>query len=814
MSSQAIVGLKPGTKVLLDGILHTAGEMVGDGRVYRDHKTGDERYLSGSAQRGMALEHRLVLGELPKDLSEHIARARGTTFKIFTFAERTVALRRLRYVRAMHDLPEKFRRRKFAIENCTRAVFDDMTNEIVGAPLVPEMPEAVESEPVPDRTLAQAVSDKLFETIERDTQTGTPPPPEKEPPSARSVRRWYRLYYASGQDIRVLLPLDCLKGNRDERYDDWVLESIAKVIDNAVLCPTPKTYVDTLSLACDRVKKDADGRDLPGFAQKRGGKRLLGKNLIGKLVSKIDRFEKTNRQLGIYEARRRFSVVELGPQGRGINTEWEVDHTLLDVFVIDPLSKKAFARPWLTAIIDRYTRCIVGFSLSFAPPSWVSVMDALRVAIYPKDHLIAGLNRGAFHIENTWDCAGLPDTLITDHGREFKSRSLDETLATLGVKSFQTKKRQPWLKGKIERWFGTIEEFLHSLPGTTFSKFYQREFYQSEKFAVLTIDQLNWIVAKWVIDVYHQDDHSKIPYPPAEMWRRSMEQYEPRIPPPVEFEPLMGTVVNRSLRRGGVKFLGLRWDSRAFANLRKKMPKDADVPVRIDPRDLNKAYAWDEAGSKWVVGHLKEPMEAASYSLDQWYYIDFNRKENMKEHGMSRRDAIDKAIADIDEFVEQIRQGYKETKAYKRYLEFVTGGRTAWEAVSTPIADDDDDGPMKPHSLGGAEGTSAHADTGPYRDDIHSPLAPDLPEEAEKEAAGQGGGGLDRDQPILIAPPPKAAAKREKHEPTGRSQKVTSIDREHAIEGTAGNTADADYDFADDDFSGAFTVRTQPTEQE
>ena len=163
---------------------------------------------------------------------------------------------------------------------------------------------------------------------------------------------------------------------------------------------------------------------------------------------------------------------------------------------------------------------------------------------------------------------------------------MDETLEMLTVKSFQAKKRQPWLKGKIERWFGTIEEFLHSLPGTTFSKFYKREFYKSETFAVLTIDQLNWIVAKWVIDVYHQDDHSKLPYPPFEMWSRSVSTLRPVRPAEgLDIEPLMGVVVNRCLRRGGVKYIGLRWEFESLCqSARPTAPRCGRVSPHRSPR--------------------------------------------------------------------------------------------------------------------------------------------------------------------------------------------------------------------------------------
>ena len=76
MSNRVLTGIEPETKVLLDGILHIAGDAVGDGRIYRDFKTGDERYLTGSQQSHMAAEIRLVLDDLPEDLIEKIARAR------------------------------------------------------------------------------------------------------------------------------------------------------------------------------------------------------------------------------------------------------------------------------------------------------------------------------------------------------------------------------------------------------------------------------------------------------------------------------------------------------------------------------------------------------------------------------------------------------------------------------------------------------------------------------------------------------------------------------------------------------------------
>ena len=255
MSNRMLVGVKPKTNVLLDGIPHIAGEAVGDGRTYVDLKTGDERFLTGSQQRDMVAEFRLVLDDLPGDFVDHIARARQASFKVFSFVDRTVALRRLRYVRAVHALPERVRHRKEYIEKAIPIVFEELRKDGLVTTLVPDPPEN-DGEELEQPTLATAIRDKLMQRIERDMETDeAQPPPDQKAPTPRTVRRLYRLYFASGQDIRVLLPLHCLKGHRGPRYLEWVNVAIDKVIDEAVLCPTPTTYADALKIACDKVTK-------------------------------------------------------------------------------------------------------------------------------------------------------------------------------------------------------------------------------------------------------------------------------------------------------------------------------------------------------------------------------------------------------------------------------------------------------------------------------------------------------------------------------------------------------------------------------
>jgi len=776
MSIHVLTGIRSGAKVLVDGMPYEAAAQVVD----------------------------------------HIVRARAASFSVFSLTDRTVALRRLKYVQAVHELVPHLRHRKDELAKCAERVFGELRD--AANTIAPDMDADEQAETASDadreiKTTAEAVRDKLMARIEGDMQNGAPAPVEA-PPSARNVRKWYRLYYASGQDVRVLLDLHCLKGNRKDRYPAWVKNSVEKIIDSAIAVPTPSRYTHAWNLACEEVRRNSDEieRPLPDIAKLRGGTALLGKNLLSRWVARRDQFKLAVRQIGVYEARRRFSVVELGPQGDHPNHQWETDHTLLDVFVVDELRGKAYGRPWLTVMMDRFSRCITGYSLSFAPPSWVAIMDTMRVAIAPKDDILKALCAGKHKIDKTWDCFGIPDSLITDHGREFKSQSLDETLAVLNTKPFQVKKRKPWLKGKIERWFGTLEDVIHTIPGTTFSKFYQREFYQSEKFAVMTLPQLNFLVAKWIVDVYHQKKHSKLKCAPIDMWLDGVVVHKPpRKLPDSLLQPLMGLVVNRSLRKGGVKYLGLRWDSQAFALLRGRLPeKGADVMIRIDPRDLNTAFAWDEKNNEWVVGHLKEPVEAGKYSLDQWFFIDFNRKENM-EAGMNRQAAINKAIADIDDFIAGIQQGYTNTKAYKRYLEFTTAGSSAWVHVRNAYSANDDSPPGS-HKIGDMEiKNPPPAKSGPYSESRRPAIQRGNAEE-DKATDGAAGGTHE----ALAAPSSDTNGDETvaggETDPNAVSQKddgPVAVEEIVPVKGitTPKAVVDPDEDFKDDDFSGPFTAR-------
>ncbi len=93
------------------------------------------------------------------------------------------------------------------------------------------------------------------------------------------------------------------------------------------------------------------------------------------------------------------------------NAIWQADHSELDIFVKDGEGKPR--KPWLTIVLDDYSRAVAGYLLFFSAPSAIQTALALRQAIWRKS-------------QPGWHVCGIPEVLYTDHGSDFTSRHLEQ----------------------------------------------------------------------------------------------------------------------------------------------------------------------------------------------------------------------------------------------------------------------------------------------------------------------------------------------------------------------------------------------------
>jgi putative transposase len=248
-------------------------------------------------------------------------------------------------------------------------------------------------------------------------------------------------------------------------------------------------------------------------------------------------------------------------EAEGPNAIWQADHIPLDILLIRPDSTSA--KPWLTVVIDDYSRAVAGYFLSFEAPSALHTSLALRQAIWRKE-------------EPHWIVCGIPDVLYTDHGSDFTSHHLEQVSADLKIRLVFSTAGKPRGRGRIERFFSTVNEmFLCELAG------YAPEGGAVRGKPVLTLAQFETRFRPFLLEVYHRRECAETKTPPVERWERN--GFLPRMPESLEQLDLLLIQVAkaRQVRIDGIHFQGLRYLSTTLAAY-----VGETVTLRFDPRDM------------------------------------------------------------------------------------------------------------------------------------------------------------------------------------------------------------------------------------
>ena len=276
----------------------------------------------------------------------------------------------------------------------------------------------------------------------------------------------------------------------------------------------------------------------------------------------------------------------------------QIDHTLVDVIVVDREHRQPIGRPWLTLAIDVKTRMVAGFHVSLWPPSTLSVCMALTHAVLQKAPWLADRELETLD----WPASGLPRTIHVDNAREFHSEALVRGCQEYGILLDHRPVGQPHFGGHIERLIGTVMGAVHLLPGTTFSDVKQKGSYPSQTRALLTISELERWLALQIAGVYHLSLHSALGRTPLSDWQDASSQAVPPLRQPVdatEFFLSFLPAVPRRVRRDGIHLWNIRyWDS-VLSPWAGRL--DRPLLVKYDPRDLSRIYVRDPDGQHWPI---------------------------------------------------------------------------------------------------------------------------------------------------------------------------------------------------------------------
>ncbi len=330
-------------------------------------------------------------------------------------------------------------------------------------------------------------------------------------------------------------------------------------------------------------------------------------------VARLDNFDKTRKREGYKTANEHYRV--LGGAFPGADRPMatiQIDHTPVDVIVVDEVHRKPIGRPDLTIAIDVFSRMIVGFYISLDAPNELATGICISRAILDKEAYLKRLDLE----DMTWPCCGLIKVVHTDNAMEFRGSMLQLAASTYGVILQRRPRGRPNYGGSVERAFKTFMSEVHGeLPGATFSNPQHRLDYDSEGRAVMTLDALERWFAIFVLGVYHQRSHEgNQGFSPLAMWEKGTtgidESGFPRGIPAryadedrlyLDFLPFQKRTVQESgVSIGGVAY----WSDALRSYINSKNPaatkEKRQFICRYDPRDMSKIWVFDEDKNTYI----------------------------------------------------------------------------------------------------------------------------------------------------------------------------------------------------------------------
>ncbi len=242
------------------------------------------------------------------------------------------------------------------------------------------------------------------------------------------------------------------------------------------------------------------------------------------------------------------------------NEVWQADHSLLPVFVLNEQGKPA--KPWLTIILDDYSRGVPGYYLGFQSPTALQTALTLHQAIWRK-------------ADPRWHLCGIPAQFYTDNGSDFTSQHLEQVAADLKMELVFSWPSHPRGRGKIERFFRTVEQMLlPHLPGFVG---------ENGKTAgtPLSLSTFDARFRTWLLEDYHCRVQEETHAAPQACWEAS--GFLPQMPESLEQLDLLLLCVTkgRKVQQDGIHFQGQRYLDPTLAAY-----VGENVTIRYDPRDL------------------------------------------------------------------------------------------------------------------------------------------------------------------------------------------------------------------------------------
>lgn len=389
----------------------------------------------------------------------------------------------------------------------------------------------------------------------------------------RTIRNWVKKYRDAevlhGNGYIGLLPVTKKRGNRQTRVQTETLELMIEMIENSYETTKLKTakavYGEFLVKCEERGLEPLSYVTFCGVIKKRSVYETKLKREGSRAAYKHEEFY--------------WELEFTTPRhGERIFETAHIDHTELDIELV--INKNESIRPWCTFMVDSFSRRILAFYLTFEPPSYRSCMMVLR-------ECVKKYNR-------------LPNYIVVDGGKEFRSIYFESLLALYGVH----KKERPAAKARygnvVERLFGIANKlFIHRLAGNTQIMKNVRQVTNSvnpKNHAVWTIEDLYGSLESWINEVYDNLENPSLHQTPKQAYLDSIELSGNRTNTYIPYDDsfilmTLPSVSGKTRKVHPGKGIKLTYSYYWCAKFRDPKVENTEVEVRFDPFNIGVAYA-------------------------------------------------------------------------------------------------------------------------------------------------------------------------------------------------------------------------------
>jgi putative transposase len=398
--------------------------------------------------------------------------------------------------------------------------------------------------------------------------------------SMRQVYYLIKRFRASDGLVTDLVPRERGGGKGKSR----IASEVGKVISDVI---------DTLYLGRQKRSEAAIVREVR-MRCKNAGYSVPARGTIRARIRQLDPIVVTQSRYGFDATRSLRPAAGKAPEPKHPMEVVQIDHSPMDVIVVEETSREPIGRPHLTLAIDTFTRCIVGMLLTFEAPSATSVGLCLAHTVVDKSVWLERLG-----LDMEWPMHAKPELIHLDNGPEFHSDALKRGCEQHNINRDYRPKQQPHFGGIIERVIGTAMTKAHELPGTTFSSTQERGKYDSEATAILTLRELE----KWLtlaIGTYHESYHSSLWGTPAALWKKSIEScklfgVKNGKAFLVDFLP----VIQRTITRTGFRLDHINYYADVLNPWIARRHSLEKFIIRRDPRDISRVWVLDPISKEY-----------------------------------------------------------------------------------------------------------------------------------------------------------------------------------------------------------------------